>query len=267
MSVPLTAGSLVAQAEPEPELVGIGLLLGIVIGAGMAYHAHNNSANALIWGLVGFFLGIFGILVYVGYLFVRSPPDEDAPEPVAESAGPGGRPDSTQVGSQHKAAETREPDGSWPPGTESPTDEGETDNNQWRQVASELRPGGPSPTEAEQQTRTGQAVDHPDVPGESSDDHGGHDGTAIDPGESSTESRTTTQQERAAQPVGTGQSQSASTPGMAVELTYGNGDSDLLSGITRIERDDRALVVTREDGTEKRYENARIERIWDENDA
>ncbi len=200
--------SLVAQTQPAPETLGVALVLGVIIGAGMAYHAHSNGRSEVVWGLVGFVLGIIGLLIYVGYLVLG---------PSAEEEKPG--PDVTGPASEPAEARTRPASATGVPESKNGGDVSSDGDNQWRQVASEV--GG-------NDTATGAALDGPD---------GGA-------------------------PSGS----PAGRAGMAIEVTYGDGQADLLSGVTQVERDGRALVVTREDGTERRYENSRIERVWDERD-
>lgn len=240
---------LVAQAGPAPEVFGVAIVLGVVIGTGMAYHAHTGGRSWLVWGLVGFFLGIFGLLIYLGYLVV-SPQSTEEEHPGPDVAGP---------------ADTRTPPASTA-GTAEPTDGSGTSSdgdNQWRQVASELgsRGGGP-----------GQSATSPDAGGpgrQSGAQQRGTERSGTGGGARSADRQPDRGSEAAdtgggtARPSGRPEAERA---GMAVELTYGDGQSDLLSGVTHIERDDRALVVTREDGTERRYENGRVERVWDESE-
>ncbi|MEF8813235.1 MAG: hypothetical protein V5A55_05395 [Halovenus sp.] len=194
--------SLVAQTQPAPETFGVALVLGVIIGAGMAYHAHSNGRSGVVWGLVGFVLGIIGLLIYLGYLVFGPSAEEEKPGP--DVAGPASGPAETRTQS---ASTTGVPEPENRGGALSDSD------NQWRQVASEVRGSDP-----------------------------GHQPRATERRGASAGSR------------------------LAVELTYGDGQSDLLSGVTQVERDGRALVVTRGDGTETRYENGRVERVWDGRD-
>jgi uncharacterized membrane protein YidH (DUF202 family) len=63
------------QVPGGPELVIIGIILLIFVGTlvlwiGLAYWVYRdatkrNMDNAAIWGIVTFFLGIFGIVIYL----------------------------------------------------------------------------------------------------------------------------------------------------------------------------------------------------------
>lgn len=219
MNVTLASLGVVAQTEPAPGVIGVAAVLGLLIGAGMAYHAYSNGRNWLVWGLVGFFLGVVGLLVYLGYLLVSSR-SGGAEQPDPDVAGP---------------ADTRS--SARPVGTRTPDDGDDVTpdaDNQWQRVASEL--GGPTGgAGSDRRSAPGTDVDGPDR--DSNHAAGTPSGGA-----------------------------DAEHGGMAVELTYGDGRSERLSGVTRVERDDRALVVTHEDGTERRYENGRVERVRDGNE-
>jgi len=245
MRVTLAGSGVVAQVEPAPapETLGIAVVVGLVIALSMAYHARSNGRNWIFWGLVGFFLGIFGLVIYGGYLLVRS------------RSGGENQPDAGVAGAASGPADTRPRARSADPPDR--RDEGARvadDDNQWRQVASEA---GRTGTDRRQATRPG---------GDSSDD--GRPGRSAGPGGTAGRGPADGGSGETAGDVGSHSGRpDAGRAGMAVELTYGDGRSDRLSGVTHIERNDRVLVVTRDDGTQKRYENGRVERVWDEDDG
>jgi hypothetical protein len=242
--------SLVAQTQPAPETLGVALVLGVIIGAGMAYHAHSSGRSEVVWGLVGFVLGIIGLLIYVGYLVLGPSPEGEKPGP--DVAGPASEP---------AEARTRPASATGVPEPENGAGVSSAGDNQWRQVASEV--GGDNPA-------TGAALDGPDRQNSGPGDQprateergasagGGSVDRQPEPGSGDGDP---------SPGVGGPSGSPAGRAGMALELTYSDGQTDLLSGVTQVERDGRALVVTREDGTERRYENSRIERVWDERDG
>jgi hypothetical protein len=82
----LVAGGLVLDGvvletspvyEPTTEELLVSLVLGVIVGSGLAYHAYTTGRNAIIWGIAGFFFSLLAAVVYALYVVLSSSSSEE----------------------------------------------------------------------------------------------------------------------------------------------------------------------------------------------
>jgi hypothetical protein len=217
--------------EPTTQELLISLVLGVLVGAGLGYHAYTTGRNPFVWGLLGFFFSILAAVVYVLYVVISSGPSEqrDQLEPRAEMG------DSPEFGDRmtdpeaESVADTATRDRT---ATQQSTAD---DDNQWRQVARDV--------DADADSDDGWA--------ESAQTTG-----ATRPREPSPEDATA--------PAATGrrpadvQREQAT---MVVTLTHDEGRRYTRSNVTEINREGDMIALTDADGSRSTYGNAQIESV------
>ncbi|WP_436936218.1 hypothetical protein [Halovenus marina] len=216
--------------EPTTEELLISLVLGVLVGAGLGYHAYTTGRNPFVWGLLGFFFSILAAVVYVLYVVISSEPSEqrDQLEPRAEMG------DSPEFGDRvtdpeaESVADTATRDGT---ATQQSTAD---DGNQWRQVARDVDTDAGGDGWAESAQKTGSTA--PREPG--SEGATAPESTGRRPAEVQREQAT-----------------------MVVTLTHDEGRRYTRSNVTEINREGDMIALTDADGSRSTYGNAQIESV------